>query len=347
MKFIHIADVHLGAKPDKGKAWEKERERHSWQAFVDVIDKAEEEEAQLLLIAGDLFHGQPLLWELEAVNGQFSRIPKTQVVLIAGNRDYLGPHSLYHTFTWGENVSFLKEENICMLELAQLGVRIYGQSYWHKEIRRNIYQGVQGKDEGFFNILLAHGGDEAHIPFRMQDFKDAGFDYAALGHIHKPMEHIRGRVVMAGALQPIDCGDMGEHGYFLVEAKGHDCRVQFHPLRYCEYRPLNLKLTDGITERKLAEYVEERIRQAPAYQIFKITLTGFGGFGAVDGRSLEGLGRVAQVVNRCQAEYDLEKLKMQHGQRLIGKYIRAMETMPQDEVAKRALHYGVEALMAE
>ena len=43
MKFIHIADVHLGAKPDKGKPWAKSREEHSWQAFIDVVTKAKEE----------------------------------------------------------------------------------------------------------------------------------------------------------------------------------------------------------------------------------------------------------------------------------------------------------------
>ena len=49
MKFIHIADVHLGAKPEKNMPWAKEREEHSWQAFSDVITRAKEEQVQLLL----------------------------------------------------------------------------------------------------------------------------------------------------------------------------------------------------------------------------------------------------------------------------------------------------------
>jgi len=74
MKFIHIADIHLGVKPDRNKPWGKEREKHSWQAFQEVIDRVEEEKIQLLLIAGDLFHRQPLLRELREVDKQFSRI---------------------------------------------------------------------------------------------------------------------------------------------------------------------------------------------------------------------------------------------------------------------------------
>jgi len=51
------------------------------------------------------------------------------------------------------------------------------------------------------------------------------------------------------------------------------------------------------------------------------------------------------VVNQCQPDYDFERLKRQYGQQLIGKYIQAMEKLPQDEVAKLALYYGVEALL--
>ena len=85
MKFIHIADLHLGVKPDRDKPWAKERERDNWQAFEDVINRAKEDQVQLLLVAGDLFHRQPLMRELKEVNYQFSKIPQVQVVLIAGN----------------------------------------------------------------------------------------------------------------------------------------------------------------------------------------------------------------------------------------------------------------------
>ena len=346
MKFIHIADVHLGAKPDKYKTWGKEREKHCWQAFEEVINRAKEEQVQLLMIAGDLFHRQPLLRELKEVNYQFSRIPKTQVVLIAGNRDYLNLNSYYRSFAWGENVHFLKEEKIDFVELEGLGVRVYGLSYWHREIFDNLYQNIQINESDYCNILLAHGGDDAHIPFRINDFKNSGFDYVACGHIHKPMQHIPNRVVMAGALQPIDCNDMGEHGYFVGEIKNHACRVTFHPLHYCEYVPLSLKISSEITESALKEFVRKQIRKAPSYQVFKVTLTGSCSAGTPVG-GVESMDRVAQVQNRCRADYDFEKLKIQHEQQILGEYIKTLEGMPQNEITKKALYYGVEALMAE
>ena len=166
MKFIHIADIHLGARPDRNKEYVREQS-YSWQAFTEVIDKVKEEQIQLLLIAGDLFHRQPLVRELKDVNYQFSRIPQTQVVMIAGNRDYLAPSSCYRTFRWEPNVHFLASEEMDYIELEGLDTRIYGLSYCHREILVPRYKYVQAKEDDFSNILLAHGGDDRHIPFQI------------------------------------------------------------------------------------------------------------------------------------------------------------------------------------
>lgn len=348
MKFIHIADIHLGAKPDRDTKWAKEREFHSWKAFTEVIDKVREEQVQLLLIAGDFFHGQPLARELKEVNYQFSRIPQTQVVMIAGNHDYLTPSSGYRTFRWEDNVHFLKSQEMDYVELEGLDTRVYGFSYWRREIPESLYDNIEIKKDGFCNILLAHGGDEKHIPFHSSSFAGDGFDYVAFGHIHKPMQILQDKVVMAGALQPIDCNDVGEHGYFLGEIKEHACHVQFVPLHYCEYISLKLKVSPEITQGAIQEYVKKHILSAPAYQRFKITISGFcDRENPVDTEWMKSIDRVVKVVNLCQADYDFEKLKLKHGQQIIGRYIRALEEMPQNKITKKALYYGVEALMEE
>ena len=67
VKWIHIADVHLGASPDAGDAYSKVRPQELWDTFAEVIDICEREQTDLLLIAGDLFHRQPLKKELKEV----------------------------------------------------------------------------------------------------------------------------------------------------------------------------------------------------------------------------------------------------------------------------------------
>ena len=82
MRFIHLADVHLGAVPDRGCPWSSRREEEIWETFRRVIAGIRENPVDLLFIAGDLFHRQPLLRELKEVNNLFSTIPDTRVYLM-------------------------------------------------------------------------------------------------------------------------------------------------------------------------------------------------------------------------------------------------------------------------
>ena len=79
MRFIHLADVHLGAVPDRGCPWSDKRENEIWETFRRVIAGIRENPVDLLFIAGDLFHRQPLPYELKEVNDLFSGIPETRV----------------------------------------------------------------------------------------------------------------------------------------------------------------------------------------------------------------------------------------------------------------------------
>ena len=117
----------------KGFPWSKERGREIWDSFRRLIRQVGEEKAGLFLIAGDLFHRQPLMKELKEVNYLFSTIPDTKVVLIAGNHDYLKRESCYRRFSWAENVFCLWGEQEPCVEFPDLGAAVYGISYDRKE----------------------------------------------------------------------------------------------------------------------------------------------------------------------------------------------------------------------
>ncbi len=112
MRFIHLADVHLGAVPDRGCPWSKEREEEIWNTFRRVIAGIREDPVDLLFISGDLFHRQPLMRELKEVNYLFSTIPDTRVYLMAGNHDFISRDSFYNTFEWNSNVVFFKNRDL-------------------------------------------------------------------------------------------------------------------------------------------------------------------------------------------------------------------------------------------
>ena len=92
--------MHLGAVPDRGCPWSHEREEEIWETFRRVIAGIRKNPVDLLFIAGDLFHRQPLLGELREVNDLFATIPDTRIFLMAGDHDYIKEDSFYRTFRW-------------------------------------------------------------------------------------------------------------------------------------------------------------------------------------------------------------------------------------------------------
>ena len=68
MKFIHAADIHLGAEPEKGKPWSKTRRKEIRESFQRLIEVVNGEDADFLLISGDLFHKQPLIQDLRELD---------------------------------------------------------------------------------------------------------------------------------------------------------------------------------------------------------------------------------------------------------------------------------------
>ena len=136
MRFIHIADVHLGMQPDAGFPWSEERGEAIWESFRRIIRLAGREKTDFLLIAGDLFQCQPLLRELKEVNDLFASIPETIVVLIAGNHDYVKRESFYRGFDWADNVVMLLSPEPECVEVPEKKTAVYGCSYDKKEIRK-------------------------------------------------------------------------------------------------------------------------------------------------------------------------------------------------------------------
>ncbi|RGY79251.1 hypothetical protein DXA21_22615 [Parabacteroides distasonis] len=60
MKFIHTGDIHLGAHPENKKEWAAKRGDEIWESFERLIKKIKMQPVDLLIIAGDMFHRQPL-----------------------------------------------------------------------------------------------------------------------------------------------------------------------------------------------------------------------------------------------------------------------------------------------
>lgn len=346
MKFMHISDVHLGVKPDTGKSWSEKRAQDIWNTFAETIQVAVERQPDFLFLSGDLFHSQPLKKELREVNYLFEKIPATKVILMAGNHDYIQQKSYYRTFEWAQNVYFFQKENIELFDFPEQNVSVYGLSYWHREIRERLYDEVQVSNPNRINIMLVHGGDEKHIPFSAQRILGNGFDYVAAGHIHKGAQLVADKAVMAGSLEPTDCNDTGTHGYWMGELEKGSAQVHFFPVKKCEYRHEKVAVTAGMSELAIREQIQQLIEESPSYQYFRITLEGYIDPDITyDTEKIEKLPRIVDVTMKLVPDYNYDKMLAENEDTLLGSYIRTMRNRPQDAVTKKALEYGVNALL--
>jgi DNA repair exonuclease SbcCD nuclease subunit len=350
MKFIHIADIHIGAVPDAGYPWGAEREKEILYSFHNIIDICNQQEVDLLLIAGDLFHKQPLIRELKETSYCFQKLTKTQVVLIAGNHDYISGRSNYTGFDWGERVHMLSEASLDSIYLEDINTEVYGLSYHTRFIKEPLYDKACPGCEERINILLAHGGNEKDIPIDKKALLGNGFDYIALGHIHKP-QMFGERMAYAGSLEPLDKTETGERGYILGEIKKDgelsDLKTLFVPSSIRQYIRLELPVTQDMTNGELLDRAKIKITEQGSHHIYLLQLTGFRDTDIVfHTEEFKKLGNVVEVIDDTVPDYDFETLYLENQDNIIGLYIkRIKEGLKQDEVADKALYYGIEALL--
>lgn len=311
-----------------------------------IVNICEWEEMDLLLIAGDLFHRQPLMRELKEVNFLFSKLSKTKVVFIVGNHDYLKPDSYYHTFPWNENVHPLLNGHMGGIEFPDLQANVYGLSYHQREITEGLYDRMFAPKKQKYEILLAHGGDEKHIPVKKEVLETLGYDYIALGHIHKPQVLIENKAVYAGSLEPTDKNDIGKHGYVRGEITEQGVKTEFIPCAKREYIHAAVPVEEGMTGGALKDWIRNYIGEHGLENMYKFILQGFRDADVqFDLESAKSFGNVFEVVDETNPSYDFDKILEKNQGNLLGRYIESLKDYDKGSVECQALHLGVQALM--
>ncbi len=268
------------------------------------------------------------------------------MVLIAGNHDYIRKDSYYQTFTWSKNVHMLKDDKLTCVEFPAYDTAVYGCSYHGRERTDAPYRDMYAKHRQPYEILMLHGGDEKHMPFRKEELMDLGYDYVALGHIHKPQELIPGMMAFPGAPEPIDKNDTGVHGYIEGEISAKGCRTRFVPFSAREYRHLEVSVNPDSTVYELKEKLGEEIGAQGEQHLYKITFTGFADPDLkIDREDFETLGNIVDLVDETTPMYHFEQLYQQNRSNILGGFIESFAGCEEGSVEYQALLVGVKALM--
>ena len=113
LKFIHAADFHLdsafGALPARQAA---ARRRESRENMLRLANYVNQDNIDLVLLAGDLFDSGSMYREtveqLAEALGQMA----AKVFIAPGNHDYATAGSPWQTVDWPENVHVFSEERL-------------------------------------------------------------------------------------------------------------------------------------------------------------------------------------------------------------------------------------------
>lgn len=349
MKFIHTADIHWGMVPDSDRPWGKKREQAIRLTFQAIVEEARENRVDLLLISGDLFHRQPLARDLKEVNYLFSTIPGTRVVIIAGNHDRVRRSSALLSFNWSPNVTYLMDEDLSSVYFEDLNTEVFGFSYHSPEILEDRTVQFTIPNSRRNKILMLHGGDAKHLPFDKNAVAAMPFSYIALGHIHKPAVLIENKMAYPGSPEPLDLTETGAHGFYLGEMddlSGRVTSLEFRPISQAQYIPLVVSVTPATTNLELSQLIADEIRKRGASNIYRFRIRGMRDPDTeFDLDFLAGQWNIVEIIDESEPQYDFHALFAEHPSDMIGFYIRALLKEDMSPVEKKALHYGIHALL--
>lgn len=192
LKLIHTSDVHLesdtfGSGP-RGDIFRDSVRR----AFAGVIDVANGNRADLLLIVGDLFDSNRV--SAEALDFAMDQIERARmpVVMIPGNHDAHDERSIYATVSPASlprNLHLILDPEGVSLEFPELAARVWGRALVEHSPEYRPLSGLPEPVPHAWNIGLAHGffsetATNRSSPITPAEIEASGYDYIALGHIH-------------------------------------------------------------------------------------------------------------------------------------------------------------------
>ncbi|WP_417255154.1 metallophosphoesterase family protein [Celeribacter sp.] len=289
IKILHTADIHLDS-PLRSLALRDAELREtvmaaSRKAFSRLVDVALSEQVSAMLIAGDLFDGRERSARTGAyLTGELDRLRAAgiKVFYIKGNHDAENP--ITGSLDLPDNVHVFDARG-GKVQLTD-DIWIHGVSFAQKHAPDSLLPRFQPPVAGAVNIAMLHSslagaeGHDVYAPCRVADLCTMGFDYWALGHIHKRQVHSEAPwVVMPGIPQGRDIGEAGPKSASLLTIERGTITVEEVPTSVVEFRHSTLDISgaeDDDALRKLLRGQLSELRQSISAPtgVVRLTLTG-------------------------------------------------------------------------
>lgn len=353
MKFVHIADMHfdipftsLNMKGDLGDIRRLEQRK----IFKKVIDYIKENNVDYFFISGDLYeHVYTKKSTIDYINTCFEEIPNTQIFIAPGNHDPYIVGSYYDTYHFANNVYIFKGD----IEKKELeDINVYGMaftSFYMDGIDLNSFGKLNSDKPNVFLVHCDLNGSRDENGFTYNNLNETklkalGFDYIAMGHIHKTNfeENKQNTIVYPGS--PISMGfdELGEHGMISgeIDANG-EVKLEFVTLDDRAFVEKQINVEEFHSEEDLILNIQAL--ELEKNNFYKIILTGKRNF-EIDSRKilkLVGCDNILKVKDFTKLNYHLEVLARENN--LKGYFVReALRRLEAGEATEEEIERGIE-----
>ncbi len=367
VKILHCADIHLDSSFVCGDAVKSELRRSElFSSFSSMMNYVKLNGIDIVLISGDLFDSENVTRDTAALlQREFADNPKCKFVITPGNHDPFTNDGVYGRVDFPSNVYIFKNSSVSRFSFDDLNVDVYGYAFVNSELCYNPFKAQKPVNYSKINILMAHGDilsqKSTSCPITVEDIKETGFDYVALGHIHAGGEINKvddTYYAYSGCLEGRDFGECGNKGaiYCEFEKEKYELKANFKRLKFSKrrYEVEKINITGAKTLADVLPKVKETVNEKGYSRdtLLRVVLEGDVSPELCISNShfvsvAENLFYL-EIVNKTTPFYDIERLENDPTIRgaFYGelKGLLESEDEREREVAYSALKYGLSAL---
>ena len=294
VRFLHTADLHLDS-PLKSLAARNAGladiiAQASRTALRNLVDTALDQSVDALLIAGDLFDGdQRDIKTAMVLQRELRRLHKAAipVFIIKGNHD--AQAQLLGVVDLPDNVHVFdgKGGKSGRCHFANDRAVVHGVSFANRQAPKSLLPKYGKPEPNCFNIGMLHtsltgaDGHNNYAPCTVAELIDMGYDYWALGHIHKrTVHHDRPAIVMPGNPLGRHINESGERTVCLVTLQTNEApTIESINIAPVQFERLSIDLESLEDQHTAIGHIIERVNLRRAelnvdHLIIRVQLTG-------------------------------------------------------------------------
>ena len=361
MKIIHTGDIHLDSPFTSLNPVEAEKRRNALRAaFSSLILYAKTEKVDLFLICGDLFDDECVTKDtIIALCKEMASVPDCSFIITPGNHDPYRENSPYKLVTFPENVFVFTSSEITKVEIGDTGVCIYGSAYLSDVKEGFSVANAPLIDHTKTNILMHHGDldvvNSPYSPISSRQIEESGFDYIALGHIHKGTEiKTLGKTTYAycGCIEGRDFGECGYKGAIVGEVEKGNVNLRHVRFSSKRYEIQSFDVTGAQSFSDCLPDIAEKCSSFGQDTLLRVELCGV----VSESFSADTDNLRTVITSPCYLEIKdktlalLNMKSLKEDKTLAGEFYRALEEKlfseneEEKKIAAMALKYGLRAI---